>query len=105
MSEVGGVKGVGNGEGDVDSSGKVSEQVVCAGTGPSKMVAPFLRVEELRDDDGHSSGTYVSEEEGAHSHGEGGLSDNERNLSKSPMGEFHPPEEELKERIISHVEF
>ena len=111
MSEVGCVKGVGSegGAGDTPEKGTLVEQVAVVGQlqpgGLSKMVAPALRVEELRDDDGHSSGTYVSEEEGALSHGEGGLSDNERNMTKSPQGEFHPPDDDLKERIIKQVEF
>lgn len=104
MSEVDGVKGVGSGAGDGEDNIVVEEQVASLCATSTKMVAPALRVEELRDDDGHSSGACVSEEEGALSHGEG-HSDNERNITKSPMGEFQPPDEELKEKIIKQVEF
>lgn len=67
------------------------------------IVAPTLRVEELKDDEGHSSSGY-SEEEGVLSHG-----DEKKSPTSSPVpkqeAEFVPPDEELKNKIIQQVEF
>lgn len=59
-------------------------------------------MEELKDEDGQSSG--YSEEEGVLSHGETSDKDGEE-LSRSPQlqAEFVPPDDELKERIMSQV--
>ena len=63
---------------------------------------PLLRVDVLKDEDGHSSsGTYGSEEEGV-SHGEGSDID-AAGSPKSQLPEFVPPDDELKDRIIKQV--
>ena len=60
----------------------------------SLLVTPALRVEELRDD-GHSSASCISEEEGGLSHGEA-----------SDQGEDNgPPDENQQELIKKQVEF
>lgn len=56
------------------------------------LMPPHLRVEQIRDEDGTSS-VYTSEEE----------MDGERD--KSPEPEFHPPTDELRDKIITQVEF
>ena len=61
---------------------------------------PTLRVEVLKDEDGHSS-SYVSEEEGV-SHGEGSDID-AAGSPKAQLPEFVPPNDELKDRIIKQV--
>ena len=68
----------------------------------------MFQVEVLREEDGQSSSGY-SEEEGVLSHGE--VSDgNAEELSRSPTAaktgpdsEFVPPDDELKQKIISQV--
>ena len=63
---------------------------------------PLLRVDVLKDEDGHSSsGTYGSEEEGV-SHGEGSDID-AAGSPKSQLPEFVPPDDELKDKIIKQV--
>ncbi len=95
MSEVQSGKGVEAGKQEAGQSDEA--------TPPRNMVAPSLRVYELKDDDdGHSSsgGTYASEDE-PHSHGE--ISD--QDVSKPAEREFVPPDDDLKEKIIKQVEF
>ena len=102
MSEVEVLKVVENGGGDVEVRNMVEE--VPSSVTASKMVAPALRVEELKDDGHSSGGTCASEEEGSFSHGEGCASDTERGV-KQPQGEFCPPDDDLKEKIQNQVEF
>ena len=61
--------------------------------------APTLRVEELKDEEGQSS-SYYSEEDGFASHGD--YSDNPEGGDSAP---FVPPDDDLKAKIISQVEF
>ncbi|XP_064608706.1 la-related protein 6-like [Liolophura sinensis] len=71
--------------------------------------APTLRVEKLRDEDSVSlnSLAYTSEEEG----GSHDVSDMDADHSdrgdgnKPPLADFVPPDDELKNKIISQVEF
>jgi len=94
MSEVDSVNGSespGQGAGE-DFAQNLDGQIV---VGNTKMVAPFLRVEELRDD-GNSSATYsVSEGELSH----------DASSDKDEPSPFVPPDDELKENIMKQVEF
>ena len=92
MSEVDGVNGGESpGQGAGENSTQTTEEQITVGN--TKMVAPFLRVEELRDD-GNSSATYsVSEGELSH------------DASSDRDEPFIPPDEELKQNIIQQVEF
>ncbi|KAK7116773.1 la-related protein 6-like [Littorina saxatilis] len=65
---------------------------------PIVLVAPSLRVEQLRDEDGSSS-VYTSEEEGGSHVSDDG--DHER----SAGGDFPIPDDELRDKIIKQVEF
>lgn len=76
---------------DGDPPQQTAEVVNNVAASPS-LVAPFLRVEQIKDEDGTSS-VYTSEEEG----------DGDRD--KSPEPEFHPPTDELRDKIIKQVEF
>jgi len=88
--------------GDNDSQGSSQPQVTAGGDTSKIVVPPTLRVEMLRDDDGNSStGSYISEEEGA-SHGE--TSDQDCRHSDTDA-HFQPPDDDLRERIINQVEF
>ena len=96
MSEVQGVKG----------PEKVPDVGPAGDPGIPKLVTPkpmpTLRVEELRDEDGHSSsGACVSEEEGV-SHGEGSDID-AAGSPKAQLPEFVAPDDELKDKIIKQV--
>ncbi len=72
-------------------------------------VAPALRVEELKDEEGRRSpGSTGTDEEGSLSgHGDG--SDIDTGHTKSPnekeLSEFVAPNDELRDKIISQVEF
>jgi len=70
------------------------------------MVAPTLRVEVLKEEDGNSSSGY-SEEEGVLNHGEASDKESESPSASnsSSQTDFIPPDDELKEKIISQVEF
>jgi la-related protein 6 len=59
-----------------------------------------VRLDQLKVDEDANSSVYTSEEEGGGSHPP---SDNDR--SKSPEPEFHPPDDELRDKIIKQVEF
>lgn len=65
---------------------------------PIVLVAPSLRVEQLRDEDGLSS-VYTSEEEGGSHVSDDG--DHER----STGGDFPLPDDDLRDKIIKQVEF
>lgn len=65
---------------------------------PTVLIAPSLRVEQLRDEDGGSS-VYTSEEEGGSHVSDDG--DHER----SAGGDFPIPDDELRDKIIKQVEF
>ena len=65
---------------------------------PIVLVAPSLRVEQLRDEDGLSS-VYTSEEEGGSHVSDDG--DHER----SAGGDFPIPDDDLRDKIIKQVEF
>lgn len=82
----------------------LDSQTVSANDAAAVMVAPTLRVEVLREEDGNSSSGY-SEEEGVLNHGD--ASDKERDsVSPSRIAtDFVPPDDELKEKIIAQVEF
>lgn len=69
-----------------------------ASEAPIVLVAPSLRVEQLKDEDAVSS-VYTSEEEGGSHVSDDG--DHER----SSGGDFALPDEELKDKIIKQVEF
>nr|KAG5695285.1 hypothetical protein BaRGS_028220 [Batillaria attramentaria] len=69
-----------------------------ASEAPIVLVAPSLRVEQLKDEDAVSS-VYTSEEEGGSHVSDDG--DHER----SSGGDFAIPDEELRDKIIKQVEF
>lgn len=94
MSEVDSVNGGESpGQGAEENFTQTSDGEIIVGN--TKMVAPALRVEELRDD-GNSSATYsVSEGELSH----------DASSDKDEPSPFIPPDEELKENIIKQVEF
>lgn len=94
MSEVESVNGgEAPGQGAEEKSAQTTEVPVIVGN--AKMVAPALRVEELRDD-GNSSATYsVSEGELSH----------DASSDKDEPSPFVPPDDELKQNIIQQVEF
>jgi hypothetical protein len=54
-----------------------------------------VRLDQLKVDEDANSSVYTSEEEGGGSHPP---SDNDR--SKSPEPEFHPPDDELRDKIL-----
>lgn len=60
-----------------------------------------VRVDQLKVEDDANSSFYTSEEEGGGSRHQS--DDNDR--SKSPEPEFHPPDDELRDKIIKQVEF
>jgi la-related protein 6 len=68
------------------------------------MVAPALRVEVLRDEEGGLSSSYYDSADD-HSHGDASDQDGGTTSPQPPEIEFVPPDEDLKERIIKQVEF
>ena len=69
-----------------------------ASEAPSVLIAPSLRVEQLKDEDCGSSVYSTEEEGGSHVSDDG---DHER----SAGGDFPIPDEELRDKIIKQVEF
>jgi la-related protein 6 len=99
MSEVDGEKGVDTAGEEAGPMKKRVEYVENLPHGGPNMVAPTLRVEELKDDGHSSSGPYISEDEPG-SHGE--ASDQDITKVEKP---FVAPDDELRDRIITQVNF